>query len=197
MDRTCGHEGAASMSEETLFERAIQLSAGERAAFLDRECAGQPEFRGRVEALLAADAASHSPLDHAVVAPERTGEYTPAPEESQSASPLSYAENSPIAGDATREADAREPPSSTRSGRSPAMSALDTQQRNAARRGARGPCPPSTVTGHGREWRPARFRLPETTAERDPSAADWRQTMRGCASRPVSDVASPACWRNA
>src|SRR6516165_9550792 len=53
------------MSEETLFERALSIPEGERAAFLDRECAGNPTLRARVEALLAADAASHSPLDAA------------------------------------------------------------------------------------------------------------------------------------
>ena len=51
---------------------------------------------------------------------------------------LSYAENTALAGDATREAIAREPPSSTRLGRSPAIPVLPTQQRNAAQRGARG-----------------------------------------------------------
>lgn len=101
--------------------------------------------------------------------------------------PLSYAENSPLAGDATREADAREPPSSTRSGRSPAMPGRSTPHRDAARRGARGQSSPSTVTGHGREWRPARFRLRETAAERDASAADWRRPSRvGLRSIPMT-----------
>lgn len=31
------------MTEETVFERAVQLPADERPALLDRECAGQAE----------------------------------------------------------------------------------------------------------------------------------------------------------
>ncbi|MBL8823610.1 MAG: serine/threonine protein kinase [Planctomycetia bacterium] len=49
------------MTEETLFELARKTPEAERAAFLDRACEGKPELRARVEALLAADAAS-SPL---------------------------------------------------------------------------------------------------------------------------------------
>src|SRR5262245_47787562 len=37
---------------EALFNAAADLPAGERAAFLARECAGDPEARERVEALL-------------------------------------------------------------------------------------------------------------------------------------------------
>ena len=51
------------MTEETLFERAYQLPAAERSGFLDRECGGDPALRARVDALLVADAAPHSPLD--------------------------------------------------------------------------------------------------------------------------------------
>ncbi len=40
-----------------LFERVIDLSADERAAVLDRECAGDDEMRARIEALLHADTA--------------------------------------------------------------------------------------------------------------------------------------------
>lgn len=69
--------------------------------------------------------------------------------------PLSYAENTALAGDATREADAREAPSSTRSSRSPAMTGRSTPHRFATRRGPRGP----SLTQHRhrawREWRPA------------------------------------------
>src|SRR5262245_23921278 len=50
------------MSEETLFELALNTPAAERAALLDRACAGNPALRARVEALLAADVAA-SPLD--------------------------------------------------------------------------------------------------------------------------------------
>src|SRR5262249_20356533 len=88
---------------------------------------------------------------------------------------LSHAGNAHLLGDTARGAIAREPPSSTRSGRSPAMSGRSTPHRNAGRRGARGPCPPSTVTGHGRERCPALFRLRGTTAERDTTAADRRR----------------------
>ncbi len=44
------------MTEEALFERALSVPPEERAAFLDRACADNPELRARVEALLAADA---------------------------------------------------------------------------------------------------------------------------------------------
>ena len=40
------------MTEETLFELAIQATQMERAQLLDRECAGNPELRQRVEELL-------------------------------------------------------------------------------------------------------------------------------------------------
>jgi serine/threonine protein kinase/tetratricopeptide (TPR) repeat protein len=42
------------MTEETLFELALNAPAADRAALLDRECAGDPTLRTRVEALLAA-----------------------------------------------------------------------------------------------------------------------------------------------
>jgi eukaryotic-like serine/threonine-protein kinase len=45
------------MNEETLFELALNTPEAERAALLDRECAGNPELRRRIEALLVADAA--------------------------------------------------------------------------------------------------------------------------------------------
>jgi hypothetical protein len=63
------------MSEETLFEQARNLPAAERAAFLDRECPDRA-LRTRIQALLAADAASQSPLDVPVAHPEPTGVYT-------------------------------------------------------------------------------------------------------------------------
>ena len=40
--------------EETLFQAALPLAGADRAAFLDRECAGDPALRARLEALLAA-----------------------------------------------------------------------------------------------------------------------------------------------
>jgi eukaryotic-like serine/threonine-protein kinase len=42
------------MTEETLFHEALAKPAAERDAFLDAACAGQPELRAAVEALLAA-----------------------------------------------------------------------------------------------------------------------------------------------
>jgi eukaryotic-like serine/threonine-protein kinase len=77
------------MSEESLFHDALSKSPAERAAFLDAACAGQPELRAAVEALLAAHDASGGLLDRPpiqVVDPEPgepnyggTGEYTPQP----------------------------------------------------------------------------------------------------------------------
>jgi serine/threonine protein kinase len=51
------------MSEETLFHEALAKPPGERAVFLDAACAGRPELRAAVEALLAAHEASGNPLD--------------------------------------------------------------------------------------------------------------------------------------
>jgi serine/threonine-protein kinase len=52
------------MNEESLFHEAAGLAdPTERAAFLDRACAGQPELRAAVEALLAAHAAPGPFLD--------------------------------------------------------------------------------------------------------------------------------------
>src|SRR5262245_52098986 len=51
------------MSEESLFEVALNTPDAERAALLDRVCAGDPALRARVEALLAAHFAPDSPLD--------------------------------------------------------------------------------------------------------------------------------------
>jgi serine/threonine protein kinase len=58
------------MTEESLFEQAVNLPPAERAALLDRECAGNPELRQRVEALLAADAKSNLTVDSPVDATE-------------------------------------------------------------------------------------------------------------------------------
>jgi serine/threonine protein kinase/tetratricopeptide (TPR) repeat protein len=42
------------MTEETLFEQALHLPPEQRAAFLDRACAGDADLRARLDALLAA-----------------------------------------------------------------------------------------------------------------------------------------------
>ena len=42
--------GRAAMSDETLFDKAAAISClADRAAFLDRECAGRPDLRREVE----------------------------------------------------------------------------------------------------------------------------------------------------
>jgi eukaryotic-like serine/threonine-protein kinase len=51
------------MTEESLFHEALAKPLGERADFLAAACAGQPELRAAVEALLAAHEASGNPLD--------------------------------------------------------------------------------------------------------------------------------------
>jgi serine/threonine-protein kinase len=52
------------MNEETLFHEALaRTNLHERAAFLEQACAGQPELRAAVEALLAAHEVSDSLLD--------------------------------------------------------------------------------------------------------------------------------------
>src|SRR5262245_50906974 len=62
------------MTEETLFHEALARPPSERTAFLDQACAGQPELRAAVAALLAAHEASGSLLDKP---PEATGPYVP------------------------------------------------------------------------------------------------------------------------
>jgi tetratricopeptide (TPR) repeat protein len=66
------------MTEETLFDQARALPEAERVAFLERECP-DADLRARVLALLAADAASNSPLDQV---PEYTAAHTPINEAS-------------------------------------------------------------------------------------------------------------------
>jgi hypothetical protein len=65
------------MTEETLFHEDLAKPPADRAVFLDAACAGQPELRAAVEALLAAHEASGDLLDRPAV----TGEYTPEPGE--------------------------------------------------------------------------------------------------------------------
>ena len=51
------------MNEETLFQEALSRPPEERAAFLEQACAGRPELRAAVEALLAAHEKSGNILD--------------------------------------------------------------------------------------------------------------------------------------
>jgi eukaryotic-like serine/threonine-protein kinase len=70
------------MTEETLFHEALARPLAERAAFLARACAGQPELRAGVEGLLAAHESPGSILDRPAAAdPVGIGEYTPEPED--------------------------------------------------------------------------------------------------------------------
>jgi serine/threonine protein kinase len=55
---------ATPRSEKTIFLEASEIaSAGQRAAYLDQACAGDPQLRAAVEALLAAHFGSHEILD--------------------------------------------------------------------------------------------------------------------------------------
>jgi serine/threonine protein kinase len=81
------------MNEESLFQEALSRSPTERAGFLEQACAGRPELRAAVEALLAAHERSGNVLDQPHVAlgetvdsepgparPLVTGDHTPQPE---------------------------------------------------------------------------------------------------------------------
>ena len=59
------------MNEETLFAEVLARPNEERAAFLDQACAGRPELRAAVEALLAAHERSGNVLDQPALAPNR------------------------------------------------------------------------------------------------------------------------------
>jgi serine/threonine protein kinase/tetratricopeptide (TPR) repeat protein len=65
MNNTGSPMPAPHQREEALFTLAVAKPAAERAAFLDRECAGDPALRQGVEALLAA----HEDPDSFLVAP--------------------------------------------------------------------------------------------------------------------------------
>jgi serine/threonine protein kinase/tetratricopeptide (TPR) repeat protein len=72
------------MTEEVLFHEALSKPAAERAAFLESACAGRPELRAAVEALLEAHDASGGLLDDGVDSEsgrptDATGEFTPDP----------------------------------------------------------------------------------------------------------------------
>src|SRR5437868_362168 len=70
--------GGTTVSEESLFHQALAKSSAGRAAFLDAACAGQPELRAAVEALLAAHAASGSLPDRPPGGLSRTVDSEPA-----------------------------------------------------------------------------------------------------------------------
>src|SRR5262245_6299340 len=61
------------MTEEHLFDLVSKASPAERAAILDRECAGNSELRARVEALLVADAEPKLTIDSPSKGPELYG----------------------------------------------------------------------------------------------------------------------------
>ena len=64
------------MSDETLFHEALAKPPAERAAFLDAACAGQPELRQAVEALLAAHSDHNRLIDRPAIE-MREGEAAP------------------------------------------------------------------------------------------------------------------------
>ncbi|QEL20804.1 serine/threonine-protein kinase [Limnoglobus roseus] len=68
------------MTDESLFAAALAIgSPADRAAFLDRGCAGNPNLRQELEELLAAHGASN-PLDRSPADLARTGAYDAAPD---------------------------------------------------------------------------------------------------------------------
>lgn len=65
------------MNELDLFTEALsRTDPAERAAFLDRACAANPDLRRRLEELLAGHARSRSPLDRPPLAPDQSVETT-------------------------------------------------------------------------------------------------------------------------
>ncbi len=62
------------MTEEALFELALNIPEAARGELLERECAGNTELRGRIEALLAADATvGPAPTATAPTSPDEQG----------------------------------------------------------------------------------------------------------------------------
>src|SRR5262245_33995371 len=82
------------MNEETLFEQALSRSPEERAAFLERACAGRPGLRAAVEALLAAHEKPGHVLDRPPIDPEPTLDSGPG-----RAQPDATADHTPGPGD--------------------------------------------------------------------------------------------------
>ena len=66
------------MNEETLFADALSRPPEERPAFLDAACAGRPDLRAAVDALLAAHEKPGHVLDQPMGDPEQTLIPTPA-----------------------------------------------------------------------------------------------------------------------
>src|SRR5439155_4785456 len=67
--------------EVAVLNAALELPVGQRAAYLDQACAGQPELRRRAEELLAAHDRAGSFLDRPGPANVSTIKLTPPPEE--------------------------------------------------------------------------------------------------------------------
>jgi len=69
------------MNEETLFIEAVEIrDTAERAAYLDRVCAGDAALRARLERLLDEHRRAGSFLDRPAAAPGATAKFEPAPE---------------------------------------------------------------------------------------------------------------------
>ncbi|HVK08826.1 MAG TPA: WD40 repeat domain-containing serine/threonine protein kinase [Gemmataceae bacterium] len=64
------------MTDESVFTAALALPESDRAAYLDRACAGNPSLRADIQALLAAHAASHF-LDRPPADVAATGAFRP------------------------------------------------------------------------------------------------------------------------
>jgi hypothetical protein len=73
-----GFAEACRVTDEQIFDRAIQIPAGDRAAFLDSACSDEPRQRERIEALIAAHEQVDNLLDtEAMVSDETVTEHAP------------------------------------------------------------------------------------------------------------------------
>ncbi|MBA4064225.1 MAG: hypothetical protein C0501_11020 [Isosphaera sp.] len=83
------------MTDESLFARAVAIpDPAERAAFLDRECAGNPDLRREIESLLAAHAGGGF-LDRPAAGPAVTSDLSASPPSATSGVPVAVANNTP------------------------------------------------------------------------------------------------------
>jgi serine/threonine protein kinase len=73
------------LDEETIFHRASQMPADDRAAFLDEVCAGDPALRQRIERLLLAHAEPAGFMEKPVADLGATSEFSPHAAAAQSA----------------------------------------------------------------------------------------------------------------